>query len=218
MADNGSRLLGVVATHLLLEPGHDGAAEGPPGDTLRRQRGRARALPVGFKVRRIPWLLVNLATAFLAASVVAIFEDLITRFAVLAVFLPIVAGQGGNAGTQSLSIILRGLVMREIKPSDAWAAIMKETAVGLINGAAIGLVTAVVTWLWKGNPALGLVIGLAMVVNLVAAGAAGAAIPIAMKRLGFDPAQSSGIFLTTVTDGGLLRLPGICYGLLAWLT
>ncbi|MBI5882412.1 MAG: magnesium transporter [Elusimicrobia bacterium] len=219
VADNDGRLLGVVATHHLLEPGHDGAAE----DLQILFGGSAdeRALsPVPFKVsRRLGWLLVNLATAFLAASVVAVFEDLITRFAVLAVFLPIVAGQGGNAGTQSLSIILRGLIMREIKPSDAWTAIMKESAVGLVNGAAIGLVTAVVTWLWKGNPALGLVIGLAMVVNLVAAGAAGAAIPIAMKKLGFDPAQSSGIFLTTVTDVvGFSAFLGFATVFSAWLT
>ncbi|MBI5208881.1 MAG: magnesium transporter [Elusimicrobia bacterium] len=200
VADSDGRLLGTVLTHLLLGSTQHEAAE----DLQILFGGSAdeRVLsPISFKVsRRIGWLLVNLATAFLAACVVALFEGLITRLAVLAVFLPIVAGQGGNAGTQSLSIVLRGLILREIRPADAAQAIWKESVAGLINGVAIGLVTAAVTWWWKGNPTLGLVIGLAMVVNLLAAGAAGAAIPIAMKRLGFDPAQSSGIFLTTVTD------------------
>lgn len=218
VADTDGRLVGTVRTHNLLDRGGESAAE----DLQILFGGSAdeRVLsPVVFKVsRRLPWLLVNLATAFLAAGVVALFEGLITRFAVLAVFLPIVAGQGGNAGTQSLSIILRGLIMREIKPSDAAAAIWKESAVGVINGAVIGVVTAGVTWLWKGNPALGLVIGLAMIVNLVAAGAAGAAIPIAMKRLGFDPAQSSGIFLTTVTDVvGFFAFLGFATVFSSWL-
>ncbi|MBI4054772.1 MAG: magnesium transporter [Elusimicrobia bacterium] len=157
--------------------------------------------PLLFKVtKRLPWLHVNLVTAFLAASVVALFQDLIGRIAVLAVFLPIVAGQGGNAGIQSLTVILRGLVLRDIRPKDARRLILMEIGTGLVNGVLIGLVTGCGAWLWRGNPFLGVVIGLAMVVNLVAAGLAGAAIPLAMKRLGFDPAQSSGIFLTTVTD------------------
>ncbi|MBI5625104.1 MAG: magnesium transporter [Elusimicrobia bacterium] len=218
VADADGRLLGVVSSHLLLEPGGEAAAE----DLQILFGGGAdeRVLsPVGFKVsRRLGWLLVNLATAFLASGVVALFEDLITRFAVLAVFLPVVAGQGGNAGTQSLAVILRGLIMREIRPADAAQAIWKESAAGLLNGVIIGVVTAAIVWAWKGNPALGLVIGLAMIVNLVAAGAAGAAIPIAMKRLGFDPAQSSGIFLTTVTDVvGFLAFLGFATFFARWL-
>lgn len=157
--------------------------------------------PVLFSVqKRLPWLYVNLATAFLAASVVAIFEDIIARFTVLAVFLPVVAGQGGNAGAQSLAVVMRGIVMREIPRTKVWTLIIKETWVGLINGLTIGIVTALIAWWWHGNPMLGLVIGLAMIVNLLAAGFSGAAIPIAMKAIGLDPAQSSSIVLTTVTD------------------
>lgn len=200
VVDSQGRLIGAVSTSEILESSQEEASE----DLQLLFGGSAdeRPLsPLGFKVRRrLPWLHINLLTAFLAGSVVALFEDLIARLSVLAVFLPIVAGQGGNSGTQSLAVALRGLVMREIEPSDARQVVLREGATGLINGAVIGAVTAAAAWLWKGDPVLGLVIGLAMVVNLAAAGLAGAAIPLAMKRLGFDPAQSSGIFLTTVTD------------------
>ncbi len=118
----------------------------------------------------------------------------------LAVFLPIIAGQGGNSGTQTLVVVLRGMLMREIAPQNAWKLVRTELFVGFVNGAAIGLITAAAAWLWKGNAWLGLVVGIAMVVNMAAAGLAGALIPVTMKRLGFDPAHSSGIFLTTVTD------------------
>ena len=157
--------------------------------------------PVGFKVtHRLPWLYVNLLTAFMAGAVVALFEDLIARIAVLAVFLPIIAGQGGNAGTQTLAVVIRGMVMREIDGRTGTRLLITELQVGLINGALIGGVTAAIAWLWKDNPFLGLVVGLAMIVNMIAAGLSGALIPLTMKRLGFDPAHSSGIFLTTVTD------------------
>jgi magnesium transporter len=143
---------------------------------------------------------VNLATAFLAAGVVSMFEDIIAKITVLAVFLPVVAGQGGNAGAQSLAIVMRGLVMREIPREKTMRLILKEGGLGVITGLITGLVTAVVAWLWQGNPFLGVVIGLGMVVNLFVAGLSGAAIPIVMKALGLDPAQCSSIILTTVTD------------------
>jgi magnesium transporter len=143
---------------------------------------------------------VNLATAFLAAAVVALFEDIIAQMTILAVFLPVVAGQGGNAGAQSLAVVMRGLVMREIPPNQMLRLIVKEGRLGILNGAVIGIVTALVAWLWQGNPYLGVVIGLGMLVNLFFAGLAGASIPLLMKRIGIDPAQSSSIILTTVTD------------------
>lgn len=157
--------------------------------------------PIGFSLRkRLPWLHVNLATAFLAAAVVALFEDVIARITVLAVFLPVVAGQGGNAGAQSLAVVMRGLVMREIPEQKVRRLLTKEVLIGTANGLIIGVVTAAIAWGWHGNPYLGVVIGLAMIVNLVAAGLSGAAIPITMKAIGLDPAQSSSIILTTVTD------------------
>jgi magnesium transporter len=150
--------------------------------------------------KRLPWLHINLVTAFLAAGVVAMFEGIIAKLTVLAVFLPVVAGQGGNAGAQSLAVVMRGIVMREIPKEKRLPLVMKEGKIGAINGLVIGVVTAVVAWVWYGNPYLGLVIGLGMVVNLVCAGLSGASIPLVMKAIGIDPAQSSSIILTTVTD------------------
>ncbi|MGB6646948.1 MAG: magnesium transporter, partial [Bacteroidota bacterium] len=194
------RLLGVVRSDHLLTDVQEEASEdiqkmfGAGGDEHAFS-------PVWFSLsKRLPWLHVNLATAFLAAAVVGLFEDLIARITILAVFLPVVAGQGGNAGAQSLAVVMRGLVMREISPRNRWRLVLKETFIGLVNGLIIGLVTAGIAWLWQGNPVLGLVIGLAMIANLIVAGFAGAAIPITMKALGFDPSQSSSIVLTTVTD------------------
>ncbi|HBE88231.1 MAG TPA: magnesium transporter [Elusimicrobia bacterium] len=200
VVDPGGRLLGVVNTRNIIESTEEEATE----DLQILFGASAEERPhstVGFKVtRRLPWLYINLLTAFTAGAVVALFEDLISRIAVLAVFLPIIAGQGGNAGTQTLAVVIRGMVMREIDGRSGARLVMTELWVGLINGALIGGVTAAAAWLWKGNPYLGLVVGLAMIVNMVAAGLSGALIPLTMKRLGFDPAHSSGIFLTTVTD------------------
>jgi magnesium transporter len=111
---------------------------------------------------------------------------------ILAVFLPVVAGQGGNAGAQSLAVVMRGIVMREIPRDKIYALVRKEGKIGAINGAVIGAVTALVAWIWYGNPFLGLVIGLGMLVNLILAGLAGASIPLIMKKIGIDPAQGCG--------------------------
>ena len=160
--------------------------------------------------KRLPWLHINLATAFLAAAVVALFEGIIAQLTILAVFLPVVAGQGGNAGAQSLAVVMRGIVMREIPKDKFFALVFKEGQIGAINGAVIGAVTALVAWIWNGNPFLGLVIGLGMLVNLILAGLSGASIPLIMKKIGIDPAQSSSIILTTVTDvAGFFSFLGI---------
>jgi len=150
--------------------------------------------------KRLLWLHINLLTAFMAAAVVAVFEGIIAKITVLAVFLPVVAGQGGNAGSQSLAVVMRGIVMREIPKNKMLTLILKEGKLGAVNGAIIGIVTAVVAWIWIGNPFLGLVIGLGMLINLFVAGLSGAAIPLFMKQVGIDPAQSANIILTTVTD------------------
>ncbi len=200
VVDPQKRLLGVVRATALLAGAKETAAE-----DIQKLFGVSKDersfSSVSFSLRkRLPWLHINLATAFLAASVVALFEDIIARITILAVYLPVVAGQGGNAGAQSLAVVMRGLVMREIPPEHVRRVIFKESLIGVINGAVVGAVTALIAWAWDGNPYLGLVIGLAMVVNLAVAGLAGAGIPIGMRRLGLDPAQSSSIVLTTVTD------------------
>lgn len=200
VVDAEGRLLGIVKAEKLIKGIQEEATE-----DLQKMFGAGgdeRAFsPVTFSLgKRLPWLFINLVTAFAAGAVIACFEGIIAKITVLAVFLPIVAGQGGNAGAQSLAVVMRGLVMREIRPNESWKLVLKEGLVGLVNGVLIGAVTAAVAWLWQGSPMLGLVVALAMMVNLIAAGIAGAAIPLLMKRMGFDPAQSSNIVLTTVTD------------------
>ncbi len=200
VVDAQGELLGVVkAEQLLAGVKNDVAAD------IQKMVGvgaEERSFsPLRFSLRkRLPWLQVNLVTAFGAAAVVALFEGIIAKVTALAIFLPVVAGQGGNAGAQSLAIVMRGLVMREIPRDRVGKLITKEGVLGVLNGTVTGLVTAMVAWTWMGNAWLGLVIGLGMIVNLTCAGLAGASIPIAMKRLGLDPAQSSSIVLTTVTD------------------
>jgi magnesium transporter len=150
--------------------------------------------------KRLPWLYVNLLTAFLAGAVVAMFESTIAQYAVLAVFLPIIAGQGGNAGTQVLTIVVRSLALGDIPDSGQRSIITKELVVGLLNGLAIGIVVGLIAWFWQGNIALGIVVFAAMVLNMVAAGLAGVVIPFGLKALRIDPALASAIMLTTVTD------------------
>ncbi|MCA9835649.1 MAG: magnesium transporter [Trueperaceae bacterium] len=150
--------------------------------------------------KRLPWLEVNLITAFMAAAVVASFDGLIAQITILAAFLPVVAGQSGNAGAQALAVMLRSLAMNEVDPKMPQFVLRKEALVGLVNGVLTGLSAAVVAYFVSKSWALALVVLLAMTVNLVVAGLAGAGIPILMQRLNQDPAQSSNIILTTVTD------------------
>ena len=156
---------------------------------------------VSFAIRkRLPWLQINLATAFLAASVVGVFEDTISRFTALAVLLPVVAGQSGNTGAQALAVVLRGLALREITLRHWPQVVTKEFAAGLVNGLGVALVTCAGVYVWSGSTGLVFVIGLAMVLSMAIAGVAGAMIPVLLARMGQDPAQSSSIVLTTVTD------------------
>ena len=157
--------------------------------------------PIGFSVvKRLPWLHINLATAFIAAAVVGLFEGTIEKFTALAILLPVVAGQSGNAGAQALAVTMRALALREISIRHWRRVVLKEINVGFLNGVAVALTTSVGVYIWSRSFGLSLVIGSAMVISMVAAGFSGALIPITLKRLGQDPAQSSSIVLTTVTD------------------
>ena len=155
----------------------------------------------GFAVRkRLPWLLINLATAFLAAGVVGIFESTIARFTALAVLLPVVAGQSGNTGSQALAVVVRGLALREITRRSWRRVAMKELAAGAVNGFGVAVFACAGVYVWNGSLGLVFVIGVAMVLAMATAGLAGALIPMMLVTLGQDPAQSSSIVLTTVTD------------------
>ena len=200
VVDLEGRLVGVIRAATLLA-----VAQEEAGASLQTMVGASRderALsPVSFAVRkRLPWLQVNLVTAFLAAAVVGLFEDTIARFTALAVLLPVVAGQSGNTGAQALAVTMRGLALREIRPR-LWRRItFKEGGVAAVNGVAVALTTSAGVWVWSQSPGLALVIGVAMVISMVAAGLAGALIPIVLTVSGQDPAQASSIVLTTVTD------------------
>ncbi|MEA2879982.1 MAG: magnesium transporter [Hyphomicrobiales bacterium] len=149
---------------------------------------------------RFNWLLVNLATAFLASSVLGLFEGELQKMVALAVLAPIVASQGGNAATQTMTVAVRALATRDLSDANAWRVIQRELTVGLLNGLAFAVITGVVAYAWFQVPGLGVVIGLAMVCNLIAAAMAGILIPLAIERFKFDPAVASGVFVTTVTD------------------
>ena len=200
VVDSDGRLVGVIKHDEALRAGQLEAFE-----DLQKMVGAGgdeRALsPVSTVVkRRLPWLYVNLLTAFLAAAVVGAFEGTIQKVTALAVLLPIVSGQGGNTGAQALAVVMRGLALREIISGAAKRVIVKEVLAGLFNGVAIAIGTAAAVWIWSKNYGLALVILLSMIVNMVAAGLSGATIPLILKALNRDPAQSSSIFLTTVTD------------------
>lgn len=149
---------------------------------------------------RFNWLLINLATAFLASSVLGLFEGQLQQMVALAVLAPIVASQGGNATTQTMTIAVRALATRELNDANARRVIMRELMVGLLNGAAFAVIAAVAAYVWFDVPGLGLVIGLALICNMVAAALGGILIPLTLHRLKIDPAVASSPFVTTVTD------------------
>ncbi|HLV02253.1 MAG TPA: magnesium transporter [Acidobacteriota bacterium] len=168
--------------------------------------------------KRFPWLVVNLGTALVAATVVSYYEPTIARFSFLAVFMPVVAGMGGNTGTQTLTVIVRGLALGEVSWENSWRALIKEITVGVSNGIAMGVLAGLVAYLWKANILLGLVLGASMIINMFVAGAAGTLIPLMLKRLNIDPAVASGIFLTTFTDVvGFLSFLGLAAALLSYI-
>ena len=150
--------------------------------------------------RRLPWLLINLGTAIFAAWVISIFEGTLQKLALLAVFQSVVAGMGGNAGTQALVIFVRGLALGQVQPRSAIRAVAREVAVGMINGVAVGVAAGIITYLWKGQPYLGVLIGIALFGNMLIAGVAGALVPLTLRALRMDPALASAVFVTTVTD------------------
>ena len=149
---------------------------------------------------RFTWLFVNMLTAFLASSVLGLFSGELEKMVALAVLVPIVASQGGNAATQTMTVAVRALATRELSSSNAMRVAMREVSVGMLNGVAFGVLTGIGAGLWFSSPGLGVVIGLAMVTNLIAGAVGGIMVPLTLDRLGYDPAVSSGAFVTTVTD------------------
>jgi magnesium transporter len=200
VVDEENKLAGVVTVDDVIDVIKDEATE----DLLRLAgvSGDERiATPAGEAIRkRLPWLGVNLVTAFVAASVVALFESTISQVTALAVFMPIVAGMGGNAATQTLTVIVRGLALGELSWGNSKKALVKESLIGIGNGLALGVVAAGVAWATKGDPMLGLLLGMAMVCNMFVAATMGTLVPLGLKALKVDPALASAVFITTFTD------------------
>jgi magnesium transporter len=200
VVDEENKLVGVITVDDVIDVIKDEATEDiyrlagvtadervftPPGESL---------------TKRLPWLAVNMVTAFLAASVVSLFEHTISQVVALAVFMPIVAGMGGNAGMQTLTVIVRGIALGELTWGNTRKALFKEALVGLGNGLVLGSLGAVAVFVMKGNPVLGGVLGLAMVINMFIAATAGTLIPLGLRALKVDPALASSVFITTFTD------------------
>jgi magnesium transporter len=159
---------------------------------------------------RLPWLVLNLGTAFLAASVIRYFHGTIAQLGIIAGYMTMIAGMGGNAATQALAVTVRRISLNDLTDNQAYRTVLKEFTVGLINGAVIGAIVFVFAYFYDLNPLLGLVVFLAMTGNLIIAGVAGSAIPLVLKRVGIDPAVASSIIITTFTDVfGFLLLLGM---------
>ncbi|MDE2837786.1 MAG: magnesium transporter [Chloroflexota bacterium] len=214
----GGRLAGVIlAEHLLgatieLDTRQMQQVANVPGETVGG--------PLLSSIRtRLPWLTINLGTTFLAAGTVALFESTLAQVVVLAAFLPVVAGQGGIGGTQTLTLIVRAIALGELVGIGARRLLAREALLGLLHGVWLGVLVAVIAMLWKQNPGLGLVLGLAMLGNMVIAGTVGAGVPLFLRRAGVDPAVSSAVVVTTFTDVfGFLLFLGIASAFIGLIT
>ena len=212
------RLLGVILGEDLIDVAEEEATEdmyniaGIPGERVTGPLGASIA-------HRLPWLYINLGTAFLAALVISVFESTIARVVALAVFLPVVAGQGGIGGTQTLTLVVRSMALGELPGRRGMRLLAREVALGLVHGLLLGLAVALVAGLWKGSPFLGLVLGLAMLANMLVAGLAGAGVPLLLRRLRLDPAVASAVIVTTFTDlAGFAVFLGLATAMIATLT
>lgn len=199
VVDEEERLIGVITIDDVVDVIDEEAQE----DILKLggiEQGDLYRAILSTTSSRFRWLFVNLLTAILASVVISFFEATIQEIVALAVLMPIVASMGGNAGTQALTVAVRALATRQLSEHNATRVIWKETMVGTLNGAAFAVITGIVAGLWFQDAVLGVVIAAAMIVNLICAGLFGAGIPIFLHRIGSDPAISSTVFLTTVTD------------------
>ena len=200
VVDEENKLVGVITVDDVIDVIKDEATEDVYRLAGLASDDRVFTTPTESLRKRLPWLLVNLVTAFIAASVVKLFEGTIGVVTSLAVFMPVVAGMGGNAATQTLAVIVRGIAIGELTWSNTRKALIKEALVGLGNGVACGIVGAGVVWLMQGTPWLGLILGMAMIINMFVAATAGTLIPLALRALKVDPALASSVFITTLTD------------------
>ena len=208
--DYDGRLVGVLRQNELVRTAQQQAAASLVSMVGAGQEERALSSPFFVVRKRLPWLQINLVTAFLAASVVGFFEATIAQFTALAVLLPVVAGQSGNTGAQALAVTMRGLALREVQLR-SWPRVAgKEAIAGCMNGVAVAATTAAGVYVWSRSMGLALVIAVSMILSMTIAGLSGAMVPIVLSSLKLDPAQSSSIVLTTITDvAGFFSFLGI---------
>ncbi len=209
VTDSSDRLVGVLKREAVEEA----LAERSDNDYLKSQGivhgEELRSMPLFTRSRRrLMWLSLNIGLNFLAASVIALYEETLTQVIALAVFLPIISDMSGCSGNQAVAVSMRELSLGVLRPQDIWRVWSKEVLVGFLNGVALGLLIGTAAWLWKGNPYLGLVVGGALALNTMVAVSLGGTIPLILRSLKMDPALASGPILTTVTDmfGFLLTL------------
>ena len=197
--DDSNRLIGVITVDDIVDVIHEEAEE----DLMRLggvQEDDLYDAVIDTGKSRFAWLFVNLATAIIASIVIGLFQGTIEQVVMLAVLMPIAASMGGNAGTQTLTVAVRAIAMRELSPANALRVLSKEVLVGVFNGFLFAMIVGTIAWVWSGSIGIGIVMAVAMAITMVIAGLAGAAIPLGLSRTRFDPAIASGVFLTTVTD------------------
>ena len=217
VVDEDRRLVGVIMSEDVIDIVEEEATEdmyklvGIHGERVLR--------PLHISMRnRLPWLFINLVTTFLAALVISIFESTIARVVTLAVFLPVVAGQGGIGGTQTLTLVVRSMALGEITKQRGFRLLGREISLGIIHGLLLGVAVGILAYLWKGNYMLGVILGMAMVGNMVIAGLTGAGVPLLLSRLKIDPAVASAVIVTTCTDVvGFLLFLGLATALVSFL-
>ena len=217
VVDTSDRMVGVILVQDLVDVLTEEATE----DMYRMTGIGGERLfgPLFGSIRlRLPWLSLNLATTLLAAAVISAFESTITRAVVLAAFLPVIGGQGGIGGTQTLTLVIRGIALGDIPERRAFRLLSREIFLGMVHGVFLGVVIGLIAYLWKGNAMLGLVVGVAMLGNMLVAGLAGAAIPLGLRIFRLDPALGAAVIVTTITDViGFLLFLGIAAALITHL-
>ncbi|KQC07785.1 MAG: hypothetical protein APR54_05595 [Candidatus Cloacimonas sp. SDB] len=210
VVDNNNRLLGRITVDDIIDVIDEEASEDVYKMVGLESEDRVFTHPLSSVRKRLPWLTLNLFTALLVSSVVGIFEATIAELSFLAVLMPIVAGLGGNSGTQTLTVITRGIALGELTISNTYRAMFKEITVGIINGIIVGSFAMIITYLLRGDIMLGMVLGIAMICNMFIAGLVGSIIPIVMKTLKIDPALASSVIITMLTDiGGFASFLGL---------
>ncbi|MBV2358644.1 magnesium transporter [Thalassococcus sp. CAU 1522] len=218
VVDEAGILVGVVSRTAVS----DAVLERSESESLKRQGvvgDELRSMPLWLRSRRrLAWLSANIVLNVIAASVISAYEETLAAVIALAVFLPMVSDMSGCSGNQAVGVTMRELSLGLVRPVDAFRVWLKEISVGVINGIALGILIGIVAWLWKGNPALGLVIGLALALNTMLAVSIGGVVPLLLKRVGQDPAAASGPLLTTITDmAGFFLVLSLATLMMPWL-